>query len=113
MKIDNQIACRSIPQQMHDKCTVVSKQKFRLALAALALASFGGFASAQVLPNDVEPTSTCKFAVTEFPGWFGGTVTPGGAVEPPDSLNLLTTPADPVPSNHAHCKFYKWRPLPG
>jgi hypothetical protein len=108
MKIDNQIACRSIPQQMHDKCTVVSKQKFRLALAALALASFGGFASAQVLPNDVEPTSTCKFAVTEFPGWFGGTVTPGGAVEPPDSLNLLTTPADPVPSNHAHCKFYKW-----
>ena len=107
MSMDNQVDCTSKSPGVNAK--VISRRIPRIALAALTLASFGGFASAQVLPNNVEPTSTCNFAPTEFPGWFEtGTATAGGAVKPADSLNFLNFPADPVPTNHSHCKFYKW-----
>jgi hypothetical protein len=73
-----------------DKGTVASKQKFRVALAAaLALASFGEFASAQGLPNDVKHM---HFRVTELPGWFeAGRRKGSSAVKPADSLNFLAT----------------------
>jgi hypothetical protein len=99
MNIDHQLACRSIPQQGGDRSTVASKQKFRVALAAaLALASFSEFASAQVLPPDVKPT--CTFGPTEFADWFEtGTVTARGAVKPANSATFTPGP---------DCDYYKW-----
>src|SRR5947209_4440645 len=107
MSMDNQIDCTSKSPGVNAK--VISRRIPRIALAAFSLAFVSEFSSAQVLPNDVAPASTCRFASTEFSGWFEtGTVTAGGAVKPADSLNFLNFPADPVPTNHSHCKFYKW-----
>jgi len=80
------------------------KQQLRLALAALAIASFSEFASAQVLPPDVKPT--CSFGPTEFADWFQtGTVTARGAVKPANSAALSAVRIATTSNGRRGCFF--------
>lgn len=70
-----------------------------IALACLATVCAAGTAPAQtVLPPDPKPT--CVVTPAQLATWFAsGTVTPGGFVDPADSVGFS-------PSND--CDFYKW-----
>ncbi|MCA9044589.1 MAG: hypothetical protein KDA69_09735 [Planctomycetaceae bacterium] len=51
------------------------------------------------LPSDVKPT--CVVSEADFAKWFqSGSVSPGGAVLPADSVNF--------PLDNTNCDFYKW-----
>jgi hypothetical protein len=58
-------------------------------------------AHAQTLPPDAYASpQTCVVTPSQISGWFGGTITPNGAVSPADSVNF--------PTNNTNCDFYQW-----
>ena len=103
MIVPSQLAGGVVTQRVKSKG--VSRQATRLVLAALAFASLGEIARAELLPGDIAPE--CSFESTEVSGWFeGGTIRPNGFVNPADSVNF--EPDFRAPPNHRQCNFYKW-----
>src|SRR6202789_103101 len=76
-----------------------------IRFAALAFAGTASVAAtsahAQALPQDAYSSAqTCAVTQPQITGWFGGTITPNGAVSPASSVTF--------PTNNTNCDFYQW-----